>query len=93
MRSCALDSEAIMLVGPLVRIDAYRDRLTDVLRNSLRKPIDITISSRRGIEAACMLAVSDIALMTPTLNVCWRSAKTRLRLHSNHGVSGIGSKS
>ena len=57
----ALDSEAIMLVGPLVKNNVYRETLENVLRNALRKKIDMTVSNRRGIEAACMLAISELA--------------------------------
>jgi predicted NBD/HSP70 family sugar kinase len=58
----ALGSAAIMLVGPLVKVDSYRECLEDVLRSSLRKEINITVSNRRGIEAACMLAISELAM-------------------------------
>ena len=57
----ALDSEAVMLVGPLVKNNVYRETLENILRNALRKKIDITVSNRRGIEAACMLAISELA--------------------------------
>lgn len=58
----ALDSAAIMLVGPLVRSDTYREKLEGILRSSLKKEINITVSNRRGIEAACMLAISELAM-------------------------------
>ena len=50
-----------MLVGPLVKNNVYRETLENILRNALRKKIDITVSNRRGIEAACMLAISELA--------------------------------
>lgn len=59
--AAALDSEAIMLVGPLVKIDCYRDTLEKTLRQSLRKEMNITVSNRRGIEAACLLGITEIA--------------------------------
>ena len=37
------------------------ETLQNILRNALRKKIDITVSNRRGIEAACMLAISELA--------------------------------
>jgi predicted NBD/HSP70 family sugar kinase len=57
----ALDSEAIMLVGPLVKIDAYRNKVEAVVREVLQRPIEITVSKKRGIEAAYMLGVSEVA--------------------------------
>jgi glucokinase len=62
--AAALSSEAVMFVGPLMNIDRYRDRLESILQDRLgsRRHIEVIITERQGIEAACMLAISELAM-------------------------------
>ncbi len=70
----ALDSEAIMLVGPLVRIETYRKRLESVFRTLMGKEIEITMSARRGVEAAYLLAINELAATGVHLKKLQKSA-------------------
>lgn len=62
--AAALGSEAVVFVGPLMKIDRYRDRLESMLQDRLgtRRRIETIISEKQGIEAACMLAISELAM-------------------------------
>lgn len=61
--AAALSSEAVLFVGPLMQIEQYRSRVEAMLRDALsaRRSVEVIFSERRGVEAAYMLAISELA--------------------------------
>ena len=59
----ALGSQAVILVGPLIKIETYRRGLESAIRGSVgpQRQVSVVTSERRGIEAACMLAIGELA--------------------------------
>lgn len=63
-----LDMEAIMLVGPLIRLQAYREMLKETIRRCVGREIEVVVSQRRGVEAAFMLAINELTRHGSFLN-------------------------
>lgn len=59
----ALSSEAMIFFGPLFKINAYREYLETILHSAIgsNRPLDVIISAKRPVDAAYMLAISELA--------------------------------
>ena len=59
----ALSSEAVIFFGPMMNIDPYRETLETMLSKAIssRRPLEVMVSDKRPVEAAYMLAISELA--------------------------------
>ena len=59
----ALGSEAVILAGPLMKVESYRRGLERTLLEAMgpHRHLKIVVSDRRAVEAAYMLAISELA--------------------------------
>ena len=59
----SVGSEAVILAGPLNNISTYRRQLESAIKAAMgrERSINILTSERRGIQAACMLAIGELA--------------------------------
>lgn len=59
----ALSSEAVIFFGPMMKIDSYRETLEAMLTRAIssRRPMEVMVSKIRPVDAAYMLAISELA--------------------------------